>query len=50
VKPKIFTDGTMQYDCRGIMASHEPNNLDEALGDENWKGAMDDEFLPLIKN
>jgi hypothetical protein len=28
----------------------EPNNLDEALRNKNWKNAMDDEYSALIEN
>jgi histone deacetylase 1/2 len=44
-KEKQFTDGTIRY---GLLAANgEPNNLEEALGDTNWKSAMDDEFSAL---
>jgi len=47
-KPKHFTDGTVRY---GLLAANgEPNNLEEALQDENWKNAMDAEFLALQRN
>jgi histone deacetylase 1/2 len=47
-KEKQFTDGTIRY---GLLAANgEPNNLEEALGDANWKGAMDDEFSALQRN
>jgi len=33
-----------------LAANGEPNNLEEALQDENWKNAMDAEFLALQRN
>ena len=33
-----------------LSATGEPNNLDEALRDKNWKHAMDDEYLALMQN
>lgn len=44
-KPKTYTYGTVRY---GLLA--EPNNLSEALSDSNWKLAMDNEYLALLKN
>lgn len=44
-------NGTIQrikYGC--LAATSEPQNLAEALGDENWKHAMDAEFEALAKN
>jgi histone deacetylase 1/2 len=47
-KEKQFTDGTVRY---GLLAANgEPNNLEEALGHEDWKRAMDDEFSALQRN
>jgi hypothetical protein len=47
-KEKQFTDGTVRY---GLFAANgEPNNLEEALGNENWKQAMNDEFSALQRN
>jgi hypothetical protein len=50
VKPKVFTDGTVWYDRLGLAMIHEPKTLHEALHDEHWKGAMDEEFSSLMKN
>jgi hypothetical protein len=33
-----------------LTSNGEPNNLDEALGNKNWKAAMDAEILALNKN
>lgn len=30
--------------------SGEPHTLEEALGDENWKKAMNEEYIALKKN
>jgi histone deacetylase 1/2 len=47
-KPKIFTDGTIRY---GYFTSiGEPSSLSEALGDPNWKAAMQDEIKALERN
>lgn len=47
-KPKVYTDGTVRYGMSAICA--EPNSLDEALENSNWKSAMDDEYSALLKN
>ena len=47
-KPKAYTDGTVQY---GLLTSTgEPQHLEEALNDRNWKFAMDLEFDALANN
>jgi hypothetical protein len=33
VQPKVYTDGTMQYDHHGLSVVHEPQTLHEALSD-----------------
>jgi hypothetical protein len=50
VKPKQFTDGTIGYGRRGFSVTREPQTLHEALEDENWKGAMKEEFVAPKKN
>jgi hypothetical protein len=46
-KPKIYTDGTVRY---GLLASTgELSNHHEALGNSQWKNAMDQEFTALLK-
>jgi hypothetical protein len=50
VKPKVFTDDTVRYDHLGLAMIREPKTLLEALHDEHWKGAMDEEFSALMKN
>lgn len=47
-KEKIYTDGTIKYGC--LASTGEPTNEEEALGDENWKGAMKAEYDALVKN
>jgi hypothetical protein len=34
-KPKVYTDDTIRYGF--FTSSGEPQNINEALGDENWK-------------
>jgi histone deacetylase 1/2 len=47
-KEKQFTDDTVRY---GLFAANgEPNSLEQALGNENWKQAMDDDFSALQRN
>ncbi|KAK1604909.1 hypothetical protein QYE76_028690 [Lolium multiflorum] len=53
VQPKIITDGRIRYDkirFANFCATGEPDNLQEALADPNWKMAMDDEFSALMHN
>ncbi|XP_071680966.1 uncharacterized protein [Lolium perenne] len=45
--PKLYTDGTVRY---GLSISSEPQNLQVALSDSNWKNAMDDEYKALVDN
>jgi hypothetical protein len=42
LKPKVYTDDTIRYGF--FTSSGEPQNINEALGDENWKNAMDVEY------
>jgi hypothetical protein len=46
VKPKKYSDGTIPW-CLSA-ATDEPVNLQAALADPHWKGAMDEEFDALI--
>ncbi|WVZ54648.1 hypothetical protein U9M48_005413 [Paspalum notatum var. saurae] len=48
VKPKIFTDGTVR--CGLLSSTGEPTSLEEALQDKNWKQAMKEEYMALLKN
>jgi histone deacetylase 1/2 len=47
-KPKVYTDGTIRYGC--FTSSGEPQHLNEALENKNWKEAMDLEYSALMKN
>jgi histone deacetylase 1/2 len=47
-KPKVYTDGTVRYGMSAI--SSEPCTIAEALGNSNWKKAMDVEYTALMKN
>uniref|UniRef100_J3LIX4 Reverse transcriptase Ty1/copia-type domain-containing protein n=1 Tax=Oryza brachyantha TaxID=4533 RepID=J3LIX4_ORYBR len=47
-KAKVYTDGTVKWGLPTVTG--EPQNLQDALGDRNWKNAMDDEYMALIKN
>jgi hypothetical protein len=47
-KPKVYNDGTVRYGC--FTSNGEPQNLEEALGNKNWKQAMDLEFSALMNN
>ena len=47
-QPKIRTDGTIRYGC--FTSTGEPQSLQEALGNTNWRDAMQDEYRALIKN
>jgi histone deacetylase 1/2 len=49
-RPKQYTDGTVRYGHGLFTALGEPRNLDEALGANNWRHAMDCEFQALQKN
>jgi hypothetical protein len=46
--PKKYTDGTVRY---GMLSSTgEPCTLTEALDDENWSNAMNEEYKALMQN
>jgi hypothetical protein len=47
-KEKVYTDGTVKYSL--LSSSGEPYKIVEALGDSNWKHAMDIEYNALMKN
>ena len=48
MQPRRFTDGTIRYG--NLATTGEPNNLEEALKNKNWKHAMDEEYLALMEN
>ena len=47
-KAKSYTDGIVRYAC--LIESGEPSSLEEALADNKWKHAMDEEYNALMKN
>ena len=50
-KEKVYTDSTIWYGKYGFLTSTgEPQNLEEALADKNWKTAMVIEYMALMKN
>lgn len=54
-KPVVFTDGRVKYTDGRIRygflaASGEPHDLEEAMQSENWRKAMDEEYMALLKN
>jgi histone deacetylase 1/2 len=47
-RPKTYTDGTVRY---GISTfSNEPETLQMALENPDWKHAMNDEYKALVEN
>jgi hypothetical protein len=47
-KPKIYMDGTVRY---GLLTTlGKPQHCHEALANEMWKKAMDNEFEALLNN
>jgi hypothetical protein len=49
-KPKTYTDGTIRYGYGCLAVGNEPHDLSKALGNKNWKRAMDEEFSALQDN
>ncbi|WVZ64382.1 hypothetical protein U9M48_013903 [Paspalum notatum var. saurae] len=47
-KPKVYTDVSVRYGF--IVTNEEPSSLQEALENKNWKQAMDEEYMALLKN
>jgi hypothetical protein len=47
--PKVYHDGTICYGCLA-STDREPSTISEALCDENWKIAMNNEIDALMKN
>jgi hypothetical protein len=47
-RPKVYSDGTVRYGL--FTSSGEPQCLEEALEDHNWKNAMNAEYEALIKH
>jgi hypothetical protein len=46
--PKQYTDGTFRYIM--FTSTGEPSSLAEALENEHWKKAMDEEYEALTEN
>jgi hypothetical protein len=46
--PKKYTDGTIRYGM--FIFTCEPSKLSEALEDDRWHTAMQDEYTALMKN
>jgi hypothetical protein len=51
-KPRMYTDGTVRYDSKKAFLNSvgEPNSLEDALENSNWKNVMDLEYDVLLKN
>lgn len=47
-RPKQYTDGTVRYGL--CTATQEPTTLQQALANDHWRAAMDEEFSALIQN
>jgi hypothetical protein len=47
-RPKVYIDDTIRYGF--LTSTGEPHTVEEALGDKNWKEAMDVDYNALIKN
>jgi hypothetical protein len=47
-RPKVYMDGTVSYGC--LMVSGEPENVEEVLSHEQWRQAMNEEYMVLMKN
>ena len=47
-KAKKYSDGTVRYGF--LTATGEPNTVDEALENTNWRKAMESEYQALMKN
>jgi len=47
-KPKTYTDGTVRYSM--LTSTGEPRDVHEALGDDRWLKAMEEELGALHKN
>jgi histone deacetylase 1/2 len=48
-KPKKYTDGTIRYGL-SCSTSEEPESLQVALNNKDWKNAMDEEYKAIIDN
>jgi hypothetical protein len=41
-------DGTIRYAC--LASSGEPESVTEAMNNEKWRKAMDEEYEALMRN
>jgi hypothetical protein len=48
VQPKTYSDDTIPW-CL-LVATDDPSNLQAALANPHWKGAMNEEFEALTTN
>jgi hypothetical protein len=46
--PKVYTDGTIRYGM--LTSTGEPRTLPEALKNDSWRQAMQDEYNALMEN
>jgi histone deacetylase 1/2 len=51
-KPKIHTDGTVRWGMAGVVGAdmEEPSTVQEALSDQRWASAMNNEYSALMSN
>lgn len=49
-KPKMYPDGTVRWGMLSTVHDEEPRSVEEALQDERWVQAMDNEYNALMKN
>lgn len=48
VKPKKFHEGVIRYG--NFCSTGEPESVQEAFADPQWRKAMEDEYVALVKN
>jgi histone deacetylase 1/2 len=49
-KPKIYSDGTVRWGMSTIAAAEEPFSVNDALQDDRWVHAMNNEYSALLRN
>lgn len=50
MKPKEYTDGTVRWCMNAQAQSEEPSSVEEALQDQKWASAMENEHQALLRN
>ena len=50
MKPKEYTDGTVHWCMNAQAQSEEPSSVEEALQDQKWASAMENEHQALLRN